>query len=158
MESLKREYRLPVAVKTRVSGQNINARLVSQYIRELDIDSESDCEVFYIYDCDVREIVDKLNSLPGTAILTNPCIELWFLLHVRMHARPQTSESIVKALVTAHPCWHGYSKGSLSREQIEYMTSFRNDAVSRAGELVWPGNPSSNFSEFINALEKEKNS
>lgn len=157
IEALKREYRLPIAIKTRVSGQNINARLVSQYIRELDVESDDDCKVFYIYDCDVRDMVDKLKTLPGTAILTNPCIELWFLLHIRSHSRPQSSESIVKALVSAHSCWNSYTKGILSREQVEYLTSSRNEAIARAETLAWPGNPSSNFSDFIKALENEKN-
>lgn len=157
IEALKREYRLPITIKTKVSGQSINERVVKHYLRELDLEKNDDCEIFYIYDGDVENVTEKLKILPGTMILTNPCIELWFLLHLKMCTRVHTSESIVKSLITAHPSWSNYSKGLLSKDQIGHLTVFRSEAMSRASKLHWPANPSSNFAAFIQKLETEKN-
>ena len=89
IETLKRHYRLPIVIKTRVSGTKINQRLVSQYIAELGIDKGDQCHVFFVYDADVDEIVEKLKQLNGTLILSNPCIELWYLLHVKEYRKSQ---------------------------------------------------------------------
>ncbi|MDE6461136.1 MAG: RloB family protein [Paramuribaculum sp.] len=158
VEALKQEYRLPISIKTKVSGQSINLRLVNQYIRELDLTTADEYRIFYIYDRDVKEIADRLSSLPGTAILTNPCIELWFLIHLKDCTKTLTSDEVVKALVCVHENWKSYSKGNLSKFQIQDLTNNRNLATARAALLKIPDNPSSNFPDFIEALEKEKNS
>ncbi|MDE6038539.1 MAG: RloB family protein, partial [Paramuribaculum sp.] len=125
-------------------------------LRELDLTADDDYEIFYIYDSDVRAIVDKLKTLPGAMILTNPCIELWFLLHARVHNRELDSGATVKMLMSAHQCWRNYSKGFLTKEQIDHLAAGRALAIERARMLSWPDNPSSNFHVFIAALEKEK--
>lgn len=83
IEALKRQYRLPIAIRTKVSGNNIKERLVRQYLNELGLVDCDEYRIFYIYDCDVECIVTKLNKLEGTLILTNPCIELWFFTAFR---------------------------------------------------------------------------
>lgn len=96
VETLKRHYRLPIAIKTKVSGNAISERLVKRYLNELDLRAGDDFEVFYIYDSDVKSVAEKICSLPGIAILTNPRIELWFLLHLKDHRRHIESEEAVK--------------------------------------------------------------
>ena len=85
VEMLKRYYRLPITVKTKVSGNRINSKLLNQYIAELGLDKEYECIVFLMYDGDVKAVVDRLNSLKGTLILSTPCIEYWFLIHSLNH-------------------------------------------------------------------------
>lgn len=157
VETLKRQYRLPVAIRTKVSGNAINTRLVSQYLKELALFDKDEYRIFYVYDSDVVSIVDKLNKLEGTTILTNPCIELWFLLHLKEHYRECSSESIVKMLWAAHPSWKNYTKGKLSQEQNNLLMSNYQTAISRAGRLRKQANPSSDMPLFIHALENEKN-
>lgn len=154
VETLKRHYRLPIAIKTKVSGNAISERLVKRYLNELDLRAGDDFEVFYIYDSDVKSVAEKICSLPGIAILTNPCIELWFLLHLKDHRRHIESEEAVKALAGEHSHWKNYAKGKLSPEQRNLLIENRHKAADRAKILDFPRNPSSNMHEFITQLEK----
>lgn len=153
IELLKRRYRVPVTVKTKVSGNQINARLVREYLRELELEQGDDYRVFYIYDADVESVMKKLMTLEGVAILTNPCIELWFLLHCIDHSRATTSGEVVKLLCKSHEAWRNYCKGELNSDQTKMLTSNIGEAVRRAKRLTHPENPSSNFYDFVEALE-----
>ncbi|MDE6697203.1 MAG: RloB family protein [Muribaculaceae bacterium] len=152
---LKRHYRLPIAIKTKVSGNAVTPRLVRQYIKELGLTKEDECRIFYIYDADVDCIVERLLKMPGNTILSNPTIELWYLTHCRDNRRFISPESIVKELSSSHPIWKSYSKGRLSIEQQEFLLSNQQSACSRAEKMEWPSNPSSNLHLFIKALEGE---
>lgn len=157
VELLRRHYRVPVTIKTRVSGNSINSRLVDQYIRELGVGSAEECRVFCIYDADVQPVVERLQSLGGTVILTNPCFELWYILHSVEHRHPVDSDEVIKMLKDSHPVWEKYMKGRLTADQSELLMTNSSDAVRRASKLTWPGNPSSNMGAFIEALENLKN-
>ncbi len=152
---LRRHYRLPIVIKTKVVGNNINARLVRKYIDELEVSPE-ECRVFYVYDADVKPVLDKIKTFPGTAIISNPCIELWFVLHVRDYTRLVTSDSIIKELCLSNPLWKSYAKGGLDYYQSQYLLSSMEVAIGRAKKMKWPDNPSSNMYDFIEALESEK--
>lgn len=156
INALKQHYRLPITIKTKVCGNAISARLIKEYIKELGIDGEDQYRVFYIYDSDVPCLVDKLKTLPGEIILTNPCIELWFLLHNIGYTRSQDSKTIVRELTSCHPAWARYTKGILSKEQINILLKNSSLATARSKRLNWPLNPSSNMHVFIEALESEK--
>lgn len=156
VEALKRHYRLPITIKTKICGNAITDRLVKQYIGELVADSNDDYRVFYVYDCDVQPIVDKLSTLPGVAILSNPCIELWFILHNIEYRHYMDSKSILRDLSNCHTAWSSYRKGMLSKAQLDILLSNRCTAISRSKQLVWPKNPSSNMYILLEALETEK--
>lgn len=152
---LKRHYRLPITIKTKVSGNAVNPRLVNQYMKELGLGKEDECRVFYVYDADVDCIVDRLLKLPGMTILSNPSIELWYLMHCRDNRRFIAPESIVKELSASHKVWNSYSKGILSMDQQKFLLSNQKSATLRAEKMDWPVNPSSNMHIFIKALEDE---
>lgn len=156
VETLKQHYRLPITIKTRISGNTINSRIVREYIKELGIGNDDECRVFYIYDADVECIADRLRSMTGNLVLSNPCIELWFILHSLDYKRSESSQSVVKHLCACHPVWKSYGKGTLTTEQKKHLLSSLNEALTRAGTLRWPENPSSNMHVFIDALESEK--
>lgn len=152
---LKRHYRLPISIKTKVSGNAVNPRLVNQYMKELGLTKEDECQIFYIYDADVDCIVDKLLKMPGLTILSNPSIELWYLIHCRDNGRFIAPDSIVKELSSSHGVWNSYAKGRLSGEQQEFLLSNQGMACSRPERMEWPANPSSNMHVFIKALGDE---
>lgn len=156
VEELRRYYRLPVTIKTKVSGNAVNERLVNQYLKDLNLEKGDDYSLFFIYDCDVSSVVEKLDSLAGVKVLSNPCFELWYILHSKEHCRMVSSDVVIKSLMTSHSVWNGYNKGSLSREQFDYLMSHCDEAITRAKKLQWPANPSSNIYAFIEALENEK--
>lgn len=156
VETLRQHYRLPVTIKSKVSGNSINRRLVDQYISELGIDKTDSCSIFYIYDADVKSVAEKLASLPGKLILSNPCLELWYILHADEHSKAINSNDVIKLLKNSHPAWKNYMKGHLTSEQNSLLTSNCKAATDRAKKLNWPDNPSSNMRLFIEALENEK--
>lgn len=157
IEILRHHYRIPVIIKTKVSGNSINNRLVDQYVNELGIDTSDDCSIFYIYDADIQCVTDKLYTLPGTVILTNPCLELWYVLHSVEHNRSNNSDEVIKILKNSHSVWKGYIKGRLTPEQVRLLTTNCHNAINRAEKLHWPQNPSSNIKLFIEALENPEN-
>lgn len=158
IEILKRYYHLPIVIKTKVSGAGITERLVKQYVKEISIDKTDICRVFYVYDCDVEAVRDKIIKLSGTPLLSNPCIELWFILHAKDHNSHVTAGTIVKHLQSAHPIWNKYCKGKITPDQAQFLLEKSAEAAKRASKLAWPGNPSSNMAVFIEVLGKAKNS
>lgn len=153
---LKQFFRLPITIKTKVSGNAINKRMADKYIQELGISGKADYEVFYIYDSDVDVVVDKLLSLPeGTVILSNPCIELWYLLHMREHNRYSNSKEIINHLIASGNIWKNYCKGILSPEQRKILMERHESASLRGRKLNWKENPSTNMHSFIEALKAE---
>lgn len=155
IELLRRHYRLPITIKTKVIGNRINSRLVAQYVNELGVGSKAECMVFFVYDADVLAVVEKIKSIDGTLLLSNPCIELWFLLHLQDHRKPIDAIEVVKKLKSSHSDWHSYGKGSLTLPQERILID--NTALAcRRGENL-QGNPSSDLYRFIAILEKVKN-
>ena len=158
VEVLKRHYRLPIIIKTKVSGANINQRFVDQCVKELSLTPNEKCTIFYIYDADVEAVIEKLTALKGAVVLSNPCMELWFLLHTKDFIKRINSSEIIKVLVQSGSCWKNYKKGYLSAEQQKLLIDKKGEAMERAEKLPFPVNPSSNLHKFIEALENVKNS
>ena len=152
---LKRHYRLPITIKTKVSGNAVNIRLINQYVKELGLEKNDGHRLFYIYDADVECIVDRLLDMPGTAILSNPSIELWYLLHAKEYQRHAKSDLIIKDLSSSNPVWRSYVKGRLIPSQQMFLLTHQDEASRKAEKMEWPGNPSSNMYEFIHMLEME---
>ena len=155
INQLKRYYRLPITIKTKVVGNSITSRLISQYLKELGVTKE-DCSVFYVYDGDIKVVKERILSLEGKAIVSTPCIELWFLLHIKTCNKSLNSETIIKELCSSDQLWKNYSKGGLNNEQRHLLITNQEIAMTRAMKLKWPSNPSSNMYDFIIALENER--
>lgn len=156
VNALKHYFRLPIAIKTKVSGNAINQRLVDKYVQELGVSSKDDYEIFYIYDSDVGVIVDRLLNLPeGKAILSNPCIEVWYLLHVKNHTRARNSKEIVGDLIASDQIWKSYNKGFLRKEQLNYLMANHESAIARGKKLKFGENPSTNMHLFLETLKSE---
>ena len=155
VETLKHHFRLPITIKYKVVGNKINNRLLAQFINELGVDKD-DYKVFFIYDGDVENIVEKLRPLQGELIISNPCIELWYLLHNKDFFGPSNPEDILKSLIKSSQEWTGYEKGRLSVRQKDIVLGNYENARNRAINLRWPENPSTNMYEFIESLKNEK--
>ena len=155
VEALKRHYRLPINIKVYVRGNTINQRAIDQYIHENSIDKEKQCRLFFIYDYDIDEIVEKVKKLEGTCIFSNPCIELWYILHAANYSRSISSKEAVRIL-SGYEAWKNYSKGVLRDKQLTSIIEHKEEATARAKELNYPQNPSTNMWKFIEALEDEK--
>ncbi|MCM1452693.1 MAG: RloB family protein [Clostridium sp.] len=154
VELLKRHYRLPILIKTKITRQDICQRLVSQYINDLGLAKGDKLKVFFIYDGDVESTVKKLMKLDGTLILSNPCIELWFLLHIKDYHKASESNDIIVSLRSSHAIWKNYVKGTFVADQTKCLIENKNIAMERAKKLEWHKNPSTNMHLFIAELER----
>lgn len=157
VEMLRGNYRLPITIKTKVSGNQISKRLVDQYVAELGVTDKDEYRVFYIYDADVAPVAAKIKSLDGLALLSDPCIELWFLLHFCSQTSSVDSKGALAKLCELDRQWNAYAKGHFTTQQKESLMARTAHAVARAKRLPSGHNPSTNLYEFIEILEAVKN-
>lgn len=154
VELLKQQYRLPIMIKTKVARTCVNQRLVAQYLSEVGLEKSDNHHVFFVYDADVGCIVEKLKKLGGNLLLSNPCVEVWFILHIKDYRKPNDSDSIVDELRSAHPVWARYMKGRFTSGQIKCLNENRSIAIERAKRMNPSGNPASNMYILIEELER----
>lgn len=157
VDLLRKHYRLPITIKSKILGNKINKRLVKQILSQESLTGNEDSRVIYMYDSDVESIIEKLKQLDGTLIISNPCIELWYLLHHQDHSRFSSSKEIVKRLENSLSLWNGYTKGKLTDGQKEFLLNNSEGAVNRAKSLNSFINPSTNMYKFLEILDSEKN-
>lgn len=77
---LRSQYRVPLQIIPRKSDSNISVRYIENCKREY-IATQKD-KTFLMYDLDVSGMSVHLQSIPDAVLLvSNPCVELWYLLH-----------------------------------------------------------------------------
>lgn len=154
VDFLKQAYRSPIKIIPRVEGANISSRLINTRIRELKISKNDKLLVFLMYDMDVVEVNKRLLDCKAFRLLSNPAVELWFLLHAKDKFTPGSSDGILHELKSLGGCWADYEKAYLSDTQKEYLWEHRCEAVERARQLEPLKNPSSGIFHLILSLEK----
>ncbi|MCH8533881.1 MAG: RloB family protein [Flavobacteriaceae bacterium] len=148
---LKSLYRLPsIQIRSKIGGNNITSEFISNYKKgkpthEKDLD-------FLMYDVDVPEIVERLQKIEkSTLLLSNPCIELWFLLHYKNQTAHINSAKCCREMANRNRV---YKKGIIDNKLKEKLISKKEVAVKRAKELAENNNPSSTVYKFIETLEQ----
>ena len=153
----RRHYRLPITIKSKIVGNKINKRLINQILAEEGLKGENDSYVLFMYDSDVEPVIEKLRQLEGLLVISNPCIEFWYLLHHQEHSRFTSAKEVLKILKNSSPIWTSYSKGTLTEKQKEILLKNQEVASTRARILNPDANPSTNMYQFLEILEIEKN-
>ncbi len=150
---LKREYRLPIQIKSRITGTNISAKLITRTLKEYDHHKED--MIFLMYDRDRDDINLTLDSILNAVVIgTLPCIEFWFLLHYELIRSTLTSNSVTGKLTRY---WYRYEKGKLSQQEQVELRSRVKTAIQNAEKL--PSSTCNSFSQidiFIKELERVK--
>lgn len=109
-------------------------------------------KTFLLYDIDVDGIPDKLKKIKNTTLLvSNPCIELWFLLHYKNQTANIYTSSYVKEVCAI---WNNWKKSCLDLKAKEELIKKQKDALERAEKLTPNNKPSSTIPEIIKLLEK----
>lgn len=153
---LKQQYRLPIKVIPKVVGQNINQRLIDSYIKEFKLDRSDKINCFLMYDADVKSVVEKINQCKATPLLSNPCLESWFLAHMeRINNQQMDVKSCIDKLQT-HSAWNTYKKGCLTPFQQKILWEKRNVAKGNIASHQNEELPYSNISNFIDELENKR--
>ena len=128
VDCLKQKYRLPIRVVSKVVGQKINPRLVERYKKELQIRWSEQIDCFLIYDADVPEIAGKTAACNATAVLSRPCLEVWFLAHTeKVPALDFSSAGGLRRLPKTKD-WKEYRKGVLSENEKNLLWEKRLEA------------------------------
>ena len=108
-------------------------------------------KTFLIYDLDKEENLDKLRKIKNALVLySNPCFELWYLLH---HQNQTASLSSTDCISELKKYIANYQKGTLNEKHKQILKDNQNVAISRAKKLPEYENPSTNLYEFLEILD-----
>lgn len=152
VEMLRAYYRLPIHIIPKRTLLNVTPALISRCKANY-IETKND-KTFLMYDLDVPSVLDRLRKIPGAILLcSNPCVELWLLLHYTEQRAEISSADCVGKLSRYIK---QYKKGKLSTEDKEYLMQSVSIACKRAKQLKPYKNPSSSVYELIGDLEKLK--
>lgn len=148
---LRSKYRIPIEIITKVSGNRINKNYIAR-CKQGKPQDEKDKD-FLIYDADVTGMIEKLKSINDAILLvSNPSIELWFLLHYKNQTASITTKECIKELSNRNK--NRYQKGVIDKKLEEKLKGKCVDACKRAKALVLLENPSTNLNELIEILEE----
>ena len=158
VEHLKQKYRLPIKIVSKIVGQQINQKLINRYKKELKISSKENIECFLMYDADVQSVVENIRQCDAKAVLSRPCIEIWFLAH--SNKVPDTDFSSDECLRRLEKVvvWKNYKKGTLNDLQKSLLWEKRIEAAGNISHDITDDKVFSAINEFIDFLEKNKTS
>jgi hypothetical protein len=146
---LRSQYRVPIQIISRKSDSNISVRYIENCKREY-IVTKND-KTFLMYDLDVDGMLVHLQSIPDAVLLvSNPCIELWYLLHFEDCYAELTQNACIKKL-KRH--LEHYAKGILALNEKQQLSGKISEATSRAKVLETYNNPSTTIYKMIELLE-----
>ena len=146
---LRAHYRAPIQIITKKTLLNITQALINR-IKANYICTKND-RTFLMYDLDVPTVLERLKKIPNATLLcSNPCVELWILLHYTNQQTELTSKECVEKLCAIVPF---YRKGAISKTMELDLLQRMPQAIERAEKLVAFANPSTTVFEFIKALE-----
>lgn len=147
---IRSKYRVPIQIKSKVAKNKIDQKYVNRILSPLPRHEKDKC--FLLYDLDVPEMLERLKSIKNTTLLvSNPCIELWFLLHSCNHASELTSQQCVDKLKRI--C-KDYSKGSICEKLRHELATGEEKAIANAKKHTLYKNPSTNVYLLLEELHK----
>ena len=150
IELLRAHYRLPIHIIAKKTLLNITAALVER-CKSIYIQTKDD-RTYLMYDLDVATMLERLQKIPNATLLcSNPCFELWLLLHYTDQRTELTSEECVNRLSTfiKH-----YKKGAIPNDAITHLMEKISTAMDRAKNLTAHNNPSTTVYYLIEDLDK----
>lgn len=146
---LRSLYRAPIQVIPKKGKSNISEdyieRSKNEYVR-----TDQD-KVFLMYDLDVDGILENLQKIPHAELLvSNPCIELWFLLHYQDQKSEISSDKCVQKYQKVSK---QYKKGTLSEEEKNVLAKNKDMAIKRAMCKADYTNPSTTVYKLLKMLK-----
>lgn len=109
-----------------------------------------------MYDADVKKVIDTIKQCDATSLLSNPCIEIWFLAHIEKINSQIIDVNKCLQKLQMHSEWNTYIKGSLSLIQQEVLWKNRNVAKDNIVSNTESEKAFSNLSVFIDELNKQQ--
>lgn len=149
---LRSLYRVPIQVIPKKGKSNISEdyieRSKNEYVRT------GQDKVFLMYDLDVEGMLEHLQKIPNAELLvSNPCVELWFLLHYQDQKSEISSDKCIKKLQKVSK---EYKKGTLSEEEKDVLAKNKELAIERAKALEVLNNPSTTIYRLLDLLKNRE--
>lgn len=152
---LKTWYKSPIRIVSHIEGTKITPSLVEKRTKELKISQWDKVHTFLMYDMDVQAINEKLQKCKAKMLLSNPCFEIWLLLHAKDQKAAIETDALIKELKKSAPVWKNYSKSAFTDTQKAFLNSNKDIAVARAKELHEFLNPSTGIYKLIELLSND---
>ena len=146
---LRSLYRAPIQVIPKKGKSNISEDFIVKSKNEY-VQTDQD-KVFLMYDLDVDGMLEQLQKIPNAELLvSNPCVELWFLLHYQEQKTEISSDKCIKKLQKFS---NEYKKGTLSEEEKTFLAEKKDLAIERAKNMIGYQNPSSTIYKLLEKLK-----
>lgn len=155
-QSFETWYKSPIRIVSHIEGTKITPSLVEKRTKELKISQWDKVHTFLMYDMDVQAINEKLLKCKAEMLLSNPCFEIWLLLHAKDQKAAIETDALIKELKKSAPVWKNYSKSAFTDTQKAFLNDNTYLAVVRAKGLKEFQNPSTGIYRLIELL-KENN-
>ena len=146
-------YKSPIRIISHIEGTKITPSLVEKRTKELKISQWDKVHTFLMYDMDVQAINEKLRKCKAEMLLSNPCFEIWLLLHAKDQKAAIETDALIKELKKSAPVWKNYSKSAFTDTQKSFLNNNTYVAVARAKELHEFQNPSTGIYRLIEMLK-----
>lgn len=95
----------------------------------------------------------KRNKSETELLVSNPCIEFWFLLHYQEQKSKLTSKKCIQKLQCVSK---EYKKGCLSEAEKKVLAGNKDLAIHRAVALAEFGNPSTTIYKLLEMLKEKQ--
>lgn len=132
---VKKWYKSPVRIVSHIEGTKITQSLVEKRARELKISPFDKVDTFLMYDMDVAAVNKKVMACKAEPLLSNPCFEIWLLLHAKDQKSALCSDAVLKELKKSASVWSNYNKAYYTATQQAYLKEHLGEAISRAKQL-----------------------
>ena len=149
---LRSTYKLPIEIDAKIAGNRITAKYIDNYRKTKDFHPKD--KTYLVYDLDVAEILPSLQKIKDTILIaSNPCFELWYLLHYQNQQAELSSKECENSL-SIHV--KNYKKGYIHDKLKLQLSNKKEEAVERAKRLKTYSNPSTDVFKIIEDLERIK--
>lgn len=146
---LKKWYKTPIRIISHIEGTKITQSLIDNRAHELKISKRDKVKTFLMYDMDVPAINKKIKECTAEKLLSNPCFEIWLLLHLKDQKVSISTNVVLKELKKSAVIWKNYVKSSFSETQKTFLKKNVDIAVNRAKKLKEFQNPSSGVYKLV---------
>jgi hypothetical protein len=153
---LKKWYKSPIRIVSHIEGTKITQSLVDNRTRELKLSKYDKVHAFLMYDMDVPSINEKLLACKAEKLLSNPCFEIWLLLHAKDQKSPVATDALIKELKKSATVWKNYAKSDFTYTQEAFLKSNIDTAIARAKNLKELQNPSTGVYKLIELLKNDE--
>lgn len=150
---LRSKYKCPIEIRTKVSHTKVLKRGYISRNTEGRLNQVND-RVFLLYDLDREGLYEGLSKLKRADLISsNPCFELWLLLHYEDCNGQKSSEQCITLLKRHIPDYEKGKKKVFDSRGAELSGRY-SDAKERAKSKSIPDNPSTDVYRLVDLIRE----